>query len=221
MSQSEYYSNNAKTTLIAGYTAGSGVLTVTSTAGSFPASAPFHVTVYDDTTNPPTLKVILEVTAITDSTHFAVTAEGTDANASSGNNVYQCLTKVSIDRIKLDARLAPTTVSLTAQTSNIGSTNLQISGAVVPAGLYKVAVYTRTSSAGSAGTLAVTIGWNDGGGAVTDTPIVAMDLSSLVSSSGQTILKADGVNNITYSTTITGGSGSPQYSLDIALERIS
>jgi len=97
----EQYANLGSTTLTAAYTSGSGTLQVASTAGNFPASAPFRIVIIDQTTQAVT--VILKVTAITDGTHFAVTAEGTDASANSGDSVKGAiLTAAGLDAIRGD-----------------------------------------------------------------------------------------------------------------------
>jgi hypothetical protein len=76
----EQFANNCNTTIAAGgYTAGSGVLNVVSTGAPFPQVGNFSISIYDAATK--ALKVILTVTAINSETQFAVTAEGSDANA--------------------------------------------------------------------------------------------------------------------------------------------
>lgn len=96
----ERYSNLASTTLGANYTAGSGVLQVVSTAPPFPTVGNFRVFVADPSTG--VVKVILKVTAVTDGTHFAVTAEGSDANATTADVVKICLTAGGMDAIRGD-----------------------------------------------------------------------------------------------------------------------
>jgi len=98
----EQYANLGSTTLTASYTAGAGSITVGSTTGNFPASAPFRIVIIDQS-DQVTVKVIFKVTAITDSTHFAVTAEGTDANAANGDLVKGAiLTAAGLDAIRGD-----------------------------------------------------------------------------------------------------------------------
>lgn len=96
----ETYSNLAATTLTANYTAASGTLQVANTAGAFPTAGNFRVFISDPTSG--AVHVILKVTAITDSTHFAVTAEGTDANANNGDNCTISLTAGGMDAIRGD-----------------------------------------------------------------------------------------------------------------------
>lgn len=96
----ERYANLCSTTLTAGYTAGAGSITVASTASPWPSSPVFRVYVSDATTG--VVKVILKVTAVTDGTHWAVTAEGSDANAASSDVVKLSLTAGGMDAIRAD-----------------------------------------------------------------------------------------------------------------------
>src|SRR6267154_4145842 len=93
----EVYTNNAQTTLTSSYTAGAGSIVVASTAGNFPTTPIFRVGIFGTNGS---LKVILKVTTITDGTHFAVTAEGSDANAASGDVVRHLLTAGGMDGIR-------------------------------------------------------------------------------------------------------------------------
>lgn len=109
----EQYANLASTNLTANYTAGSGVLQVTATTSPWPASPQFRVFVADPTSG--TVKVILKVTAITDTTHWAVTAEGSDANATSGDVVKLCLTAGAMDQIRIDTHQTGALASAVSQ----------------------------------------------------------------------------------------------------------
>lgn len=101
---SEQFANYpaATTVAVGGYTAGSGVLNVASTAGSFPGSGTFTVVIQDQTTG--AAKVVLRVSAINSSTQFAVAAEGTDANANAGDNVYAVLSAAAMAQFKTDCQ---------------------------------------------------------------------------------------------------------------------
>lgn len=112
-------------------------------------------------------------------------------------------------------------VALTGQTASIGSTNLTVDGGIAPAGVYKVSVYHFFTTAGTSGTLATTIGWNDGAAARTKSPAPLITAGTLVYDQGSVIVKADGANHITYLTTATAFVGSPIYSLYIVLERVA
>src|SRR6185436_5118883 len=113
-------------------------------------------------------------------------------------------------------------VRLTAQTTSIGTTNLRVGGAVAPAGLYRVTVYVKTTTASGADTLTVTIGWNDGVAARTTTVTIQLSTTGAGGfGSGQVPIEADGANDITYATTRTGATGTPQYSLRVTLEQLT
>lgn len=111
-------------------------------------------------------------------------------------------------------------VALTGQASSIGTTNIQCGGAVCPAGLYRVIVEMVATTAGSSGTVATTVGWNDGTASRTSSPASIVTFGTTARSAGAEYLTADGVNNITYSTTVTSPIGSPAYSLKVTLESL-
>ena len=107
-------------------------------------------------------------------------------------------------------RQANSAVSLTGQTTSISATNL--SGHPVANALYRVEYYLNCTAAGSAGTVTVTITWNDG---TSETiTLSSLTLSAQGSVSGDLLVKPTS-GAIQYSTTVTGAMGSPQYSLDI------
>lgn len=111
----EQYSNLASTLVgTGGYSLGSGSLLVGSTGSPFPASPQFRVAIADSSTL--AVKVILLVTAITDATHFAVTAEGTDANANAGDLVYGVISAGALDQIRSDVHQYGTYASLPSTT---------------------------------------------------------------------------------------------------------
>ena len=83
----EQFANACSTKVAAGgYTAGSGVLNVDSTAAPFPQIGDYRIGIYNQSTG--ALKVLLKVTAVNSASQFAVTAEGTDANAAEDDDVY-------------------------------------------------------------------------------------------------------------------------------------
>lgn len=106
-------------------------------------------------------------------------------------------------------------VSLTGQTASISSTNLQCGGAVCAAGLYRVKGYEVVTTTGS-GTISTTIGWNDATASRTSAT-AGVSTGATNFESIDVVLKADGVNNITYSTTL---SSSGTYALYLTLERL-
>lgn len=96
----EAYANNASTLLAGGYTSGSGVLNVDSTAAPFPQTKQFRVVIQDPTTK--AVKVVLKVTDLNSSTQWGVTAEGTDANALDNDICTLMLTAGAMDQIRKD-----------------------------------------------------------------------------------------------------------------------
>lgn len=81
------------------------------------------------------------------------------------------------------------------------------------AGTYLLGVYAECTSAGSAGTLSVTIS-HTGASALTQTPVASLDLTAQGCESHMiAVLVVSG--DVTYAATITGGTGDPAYSLRI------
>lgn len=92
-------------------------------------------------------------------------------------------------------------VDLTAQTANIGTTNLS---STPPAGFYEVEVILMcTTSAVGAGTLAVVVGWTDNVGATTNTVITGFILTATGRTTGRALLRVAS-GDITYAVTVTG-----------------
>ena len=110
------------------------------------------------------------------------------------------------------------TVSLTGQTGNIGATTLYTPAA---SGVYKVSVYHLCTVAGSAGSLATTIGFTDDVQAQTTKPAVDINLNGAGNAASGIVPIRSTATAITYSTVITGGAGSPQYALFLILEKLS
>ena len=109
-------------------------------------------------------------------------------------------------------------VSLTGQTANIAATNFTNAGT---AGVYRISYYLLdTTNDVTAGTLTVTIAWNDGTAAQTITS-ASINLAVAASFTQGTIYVRLGSGNITYASTITGIFGTAQYSLYMNAERLS
>lgn len=114
-------------------------------------------------------------------------------------------------------------VDLTGQGADIAAVNLSN---VPPSGIYRVTVYVITTTAGTgAGTLAVTIGYNDGAARVA-TPtggtgnLALHPLNATGFSSGSVYLRR-GSGEITYATAATGGYGAAPaavYSIYVRVE---
>jgi hypothetical protein len=107
-------------------------------------------------------------------------------------------------------------VSLTGQTADISSTNLITSPS---AGLYSLDIYMLCTTAGTAGTATLTIGWTDDVGSTTSTPVSTFSLSTQGRITARQLIRVSS-GNITYSVSRAGVTGSPQYALYMQLERI-
>ncbi len=118
----ELYANNAATAVAAGgYTAGSGVLNVGSTGGNFPSVATgitqIHLMIYRVISGAITQIVNLVATNTNSGTQWAVTAEGTDANALQNDIVICVLSAAGMDQIRKDMSQFGTFANLPATTN--------------------------------------------------------------------------------------------------------
>src|SRR6185312_452106 len=91
------------------------------------------------------------------------------------------------------------------------------------AGMYRVSYDFIVTAAGNAVNLAGIISWNNGAAAksITTANIACNTLgasSSLIGQPGSIVFYSAAANNITYSTTLSGGIGSGQYAVRIRLE---
>jgi hypothetical protein len=111
-----------------------------------------------------------------------------------------------------------------AQTASIATTLLYTapgsSRAIEKGGFFRVTAYLVTSLAGSAGTCLLTISWTDTGTAKTlATSTIALATLGSKQSMNECFLVAEN-QTISFSTTVTGATGSPQYDLVLILERL-
>lgn len=110
-------------------------------------------------------------------------------------------------------------IALTGQAITIGPTNLRVGGVVAPAGLYRVSCYLVCTSTGAAGNASAVVGWNDGTAARTEA-IAGVALTATNFNNGEFPVRADGVNDITLTVTVTGAVGGPVYAVYCTLERL-
>jgi hypothetical protein len=109
-------------------------------------------------------------------------------------------------------------LDLTAQTASIATATLY----AVPAarqGLYEIAVYLETTTAGTAGNVTATVASVDESGTSESKTTAAVGLNGLGANLGTAagsspwIFYSQASQNITYSTTVTGALNNPQYSV--------
>jgi hypothetical protein len=110
-------------------------------------------------------------------------------------------------------------VSLTNQAAAISPTALQVAGGVAPAGIYRISMYLVCSVAGT-GSAVITVHWNDGVQAQASYGFGGALISLGAFQQIMLILVSDGVNDITYSATYTGGAGAA-YNFKLVMEKIA
>lgn len=108
-------------------------------------------------------------------------------------------------------------VSLANQTAGITTTALHTPGAN---GLFRIAYYVAVTTTDATGTLTLTLGWTDEVGARTLDAIAGLSLASTTYAQGQIVVWALTSAPITYAVSLAGLSGSPAYSIRLAVERI-
>jgi hypothetical protein len=122
---------------------------------------------------------------------------------------------VNTGQITQPARLA-------AQTASIAATSIQTNvPGILPAGLYRLTYYLNVTTAGTAGTVQLTVTYTDDAGAKTQTS-TAVSMTTLGNSAqGVFVLYTAGAVNVQYATTVAGATGAPAYSLTMQAERLS
>jgi hypothetical protein len=119
--------------------------------------------------------------------------------------------------LKFTGYVSPFSVALTGQANTITATNLVATP--VTTALYEVNYYLNDTTAGTSGTVSVTIAWNDGAAqSFTSANVTFGTLGAYVS--GRIMVKATS-GAITYATTVTSAVGSPAYSLDIRVVQLN
>jgi hypothetical protein len=109
-------------------------------------------------------------------------------------------------------------VNLTGQSASIGSTNVMV-GDGASAGIYRVSAYRECTVGGATGSLNVTVGWTDDNGSQSWTPPTGLSLHVPGFVADSTVLRVAASTNITYLTTVSGGSGS-QYAIFMRVEKV-
>ena len=108
-------------------------------------------------------------------------------------------------------RVASDAVSLAALST--GTRTLWASGAT---GAYLALVTLRVVTAGTAGTVAVTLGWTDDSQAETLTLFTGFSITAKGQQQASAVLYVAG-GTVTWAATLTGALGTPAYSVDVRL----
>jgi hypothetical protein len=98
-----------------------------------------------------------------------------------------------------------------------GPINMQVGGAIAPAGLYRIAVYVITHTAGT-GNVVVTLSWTDAIGAKTLATPPTLTLTAGSFQQAVAHIRTAGAVNITYTATYTATGA---YDIDVSMERIA
>jgi len=108
-------------------------------------------------------------------------------------------------------------LDLSGQTASIGSTDYYVPA---NAGTYRITLVLNVTTAGTGGTVTATAGWNSGNTTATSP---AVSLSNPYSSTAFTTVAQVNANkyHFSYSTTVSGATGNPQYALQIYVERLN
>ena len=101
------------------------------------------------------------------------------------------------------------------QSASIASTRL-CTAASNAAGVYQISAYLLTSTVGSAGTCTLTVAWNDGSASQSTT--LTLTLSGTSSKFVIVPVYLPAGQSISYSTVVSGASGSPTYDLHLRVE---
>lgn len=110
------------------------------------------------------------------------------------------------------------TVAQTGQTNSISTTNIIAS--TPSAGRYRISGYLQDTTAGSAGTVSATLGWNDGTSQTFTTATVALTALAGGYLSFSQVIHSANATAISYATTVVGNVGA-QYAIYVIVERLS
>ena len=226
--------NFAKVTVSTGYNSSATSIVLNAGQGALLPTAPFNVvwwnaTSYPDPSNDPSVEIV-SVTNVSTDTHTVTRAqESTSAsNKNTGGATYQMLAGLTAKVINTDIPAnfvnITTKVDLTAQSANIGSTNIIASTAA--AGMYRISIHIAvTRAATTSSTLpSVSIGYTEQESSASISGIATGtstgNSTSTTISRGEVIASCAANTAITYSTSgyLSSGATSMQYSVHIRLE---
>lgn len=104
------------------------------------------------------------------------------------------------------------------QTSNIATTIYHVTSD----GVFRISIYQINTQSALAGTLSTALSWTDNTGSQTQTPAANISVTLLNTfSNGQSYIHAKAGSYISISTSLSGVTGSPKYSLFVTIEKLS
>ena len=112
------------------------------------------------------------------------------------------------------------TVRLAAQSASLGSTGLLVGP---PSDMYAVDVYLECTTAGSAGTVLVTVAYTDTNGVANQVTgaLVLTSAAPLTAHLAQRVVFWVASGDITFTSTVTGAVGSPIYAVTVRCARLA
>lgn len=170
----------------------------------------------------PTKQLDIDISAFLTATTYTLTpAAGNSVTIipSSGSTI-EAATGVGSDGALVYSAFAArmATVALTGRTASITTTNFLSSNPT--AGLYRITYYVVATTAGTSGTLDVTIAFNDGTAARTDVNTAAITFGTTAYATKSVVIKTGGANQVTYAVADNSPVGSPVYSFSAVMERL-
>lgn len=129
---------------------------------------------------------------------------------------FAAIFSTSLDSVQ--AALSGNTLTLFSQTANIpGSTLFTTPNA----GLYLISVQHEVSAVGTAGTLRTTINWVDEVGSKSRIIATDLDLTTMDEQDGVSIIRIKAGVPVTFSSIMTGATGTPAFNLFIYVKEMS
>lgn len=171
----------------------------------------------------PAIPEIITDNGIVQAMNYSTTIiiHGTNGTKVFGNNTTKTITIYGSNSSTVSTLpIVVSQVALTMQQNSINATNLYTP---IINDVYRVSVYQVDSQSAIAGTLSTTITWTDQTGTTQGiNPASNLSLISLHGfSQGTAYIDVLGTTNITYQTSLSGVTGTPQYSLYITVEKLS
>jgi hypothetical protein len=138
----------------------------------------------------------------------------TNVGATADNGSLRCLL-VNTGQITQPPRATGQTASI------VGTPIVTDGGGSLPAGLYRITFYLNVTTAGTAGTVQLILGYTDDAGAKTQnsTAVNMTTVGNMIS--GVFAFYTTGAVGVVYQTAVSGAAGAPAYSLTMQVERLT
>lgn len=133
------------------------------------------------------------------------------------NNPVQSYAGTALSSTGLGMTSIPYAYAMTVQTTSIGPFT-----AVTPGTrqLYRCSVYLQVTKAAAAGTVQVSVSWTDDTAATVTATTSALVVTAKGQTSSTILLRATATHAVTWSATLAGITGTPQYAVDVYFEQL-